>query len=249
MASASELYQFPEADQLDPHAYTFGAQMFPYQNQHPEYGQAFADFMTARRAATWSKWFDIYPAAAQWLASTAPALKRNDPAAVLLVDVAGGQGYWTQQFQHTRDSAALPGRLVVQDQPSVVATANLDGVEAMAYDFLTPQPIKGARAYYFKQIMHDWPDSTCRTILGHTVAAMEKGYSTLLINDFVLPERDVGFRAASMDIAMMLLSSGLERTETQWRHLLDSVGVRIVKIWTVGDIHEGNEAVIECEKI
>lgn len=48
---------------------------------------------------------------------------------------------------------------------------------------------------------------------------------------------------------MMVLNTGIERTEKQWKNLLESVGVKIVKIWSVGDISEGNEAVIECEKV
>lgn len=48
---------------------------------------------------------------------------------------------------------------------------------------------------------------------------------------------------------MLVLLSGLERTEKQWRTLVESVGLKIVKIWVDDDTHEGNEAVIECEKI
>jgi hypothetical protein len=66
--------------------------------------------------------------------------------------------------------------------------------------------------------------------------------SRLLINEFVLPNTGVTQLPASLDIMMMTMVSGLERTESQWRALLASVGLEVVRIWTV--IPEA-EAVIE----
>lgn len=66
--------------------------------------------------------------------------------------------------------------------------------------------------------------------------------SRLLINDFVIPNTGATQLPASLDIMMMAMVSGLERTESQWRELLESVGLEIVQIWTV--IPEA-EAVIE----
>lgn len=193
MAKDSKLFQFPTDGQLDPHTTAFGQDGFHYMGEHREYGQAFEDFMTARRAATWSQWFEIYPAGQEL---PKKSLKES-PESILLVDVAGGQGYWTQRFQQAF-SKTLPGRLVVEDQPFVIENAKLEGVEKLSYDFFQPQPIKGARVYYFKQIMHNWSDASCQKILQNTVDAMEKDYSTVLINDYVLPEEKVGLRAASM---------------------------------------------------
>jgi len=70
---------------------------------------------------------------------------------------------------------------------------------------------------------------------------MENGYSKLLINDFVLPDTEVPLHPTLLDITMMSLCSGVERSEKQWRDLIDSVGLQIVKIWRT----EGAEAVIE----
>lgn len=47
----------------------------------------------------------------------------------------------------------------------------------------------------------------------------------------------------------MFLNSGIQRNEKQWATMLKSAGLRIVKIWTVGGISDGNEPVIECEKM
>jgi hypothetical protein len=87
---------------------------------------------------------------------------------VLLVDNGGGQGHWAQEFRRAMPSQEYHGRVFVQDQSSVVSRIYLDGIEAMAYDFFTPQPIKGARFYLFKQVIHDWDDKKAAKILQNT---------------------------------------------------------------------------------
>ncbi|KAK1590435.1 S-adenosyl-L-methionine-dependent methyltransferase [Colletotrichum navitas] len=51
-------------------------------------------------------------------------------------------------------------------------------------------------------------------------------------------------KTTALDIMMMTLFSAKERTEEQWRNLLEPAGLKIVKIWTKG---EGVESLIECE--
>lgn len=68
---------------------------------------------------------------------------------------------------------------------------------------------------------------------------MTPGYSKLLINEWVLPDTNVPLYPAALDITMMVLLSGIERTETQWKELLSSVGLKIVKFWSVGPEDEG----------
>ena len=104
----------------------------------------------------------------------------------------------------------------------------------------------GARAYYFRQIFHDWPDNKCREILKKTVAAMEKGYSKVLINEMVVPDIGAGTVACQVDFTMMAVLAARERTETDWRNLLEPEGLQITKIWTVD---QGTESVIEAMKV
>lgn len=101
----------------------------------------------------------------------------------------------------------------------------------------------GAQLYFFRGICHDWSDDQCRKFLSNTVRAMDEN-SRLLINEFVLPNTGAGQLQASLDIMMMMLVSGLERTEMQWRDLLDSVGLEVVRIWS---IMPEVEAVIETK--
>jgi hypothetical protein len=72
---------------------------------------------------------------------------------------------------------------------------------------------------------------------------MEKEHSRLLINEYVLPDTGCDLHPALVDIMMMSLACGAERTEKQWRVLLDSVGLDIVRIWS----SPGVESVIETK--
>ena len=73
---------------------------------------------------------------------------------------------------------------------------------------------------------------------------MDRDYSTLFINDYVLPETGASVHSAAMDLQMMTFVAGMERTENQWKSLLDSSGLNIVKIWYSST---GFESVIECK--
>jgi len=103
----------------------------------------------------------------------------------------------------------------------------------------------GARAYYMHSVLHDWPDDVCERILANVKNAMERGYSKLLINENVIPDVQAHWEATALDMMMLALFASKERTAAQWKHLLeDRAGLKIVKIWDVGN---GVESLIECE--
>lgn len=77
----------------------------------------------------------------------------------------------------------------------------------------------------------------------NTASAMAQNYSKLIIVDFVLPDVNVPLFQASLDIQMMSIGAGVERSENQWRELLSSAGFEIVNIWRN---NPGMEAVIEA---
>jgi hypothetical protein len=83
------------------------------------------------------------------------------------------------------------GRLVLQELPEVIAAAKRmgvgedGGIELQVHDFFKPQPVRGARVYFMRSVLHDWADEQCRMILGQLKDAMEPGYSKILISDCV----------------------------------------------------------------
>jgi hypothetical protein len=101
----------------------------------------------------------------------------------------------------------------------------------------------GARWYHLRRVFHNWSDPDCRRVLSQTKAAFTPGFSTLLIQENVLPNQGCPKRGALGDIAMMQ-HTGMERNEDQWRQLLSSAGFEIVRIWRA---ELGTTAIIEAD--
>ncbi|KAF2136816.1 uncharacterized protein K452DRAFT_279374 [Aplosporella prunicola CBS 121167] len=154
----------------------------------------------------------------------------NDEDSVAFVDIGGGKGHVINQIKAA--TPGLKGKFVLQDRQTVLDDIDhpTPGITRMGHDFFKPQPIKGARAYYFRRIFHDWPDNESRIILKHIVEAMTPGVSRLLLAEMVVPNKGADALAAWMD-QCMLSFGGTERTERDWRSLLDSVGLELVKVW------------------
>lgn len=94
-------------------------------------------------------------------------------------------------------------------------------------------------------VLHDWPDDRAEAIVGRIKAAMRPGYSRLLVNENVLPRTRAYWETSALDLVMLSLLSARQRTERDWRGLLEGrCGLRIVKIWNGG---RGVESLIECE--
>ena len=84
----------------------------------------------------------------------------------------------------------------------------------------------------------------CRQILQNTIPALDPHHSRIVIVDMVLPDIGAALLPVLFDINMMLMS-GRERTEREWRGLLKDVGLRVVKItgpkpgaWTMDSVIE-----------
>lgn len=88
---------------------------------------------------------------------------------------------------------------------------------------------EGARAYYFRNILHDYPDEKCVILLRKTMTAMDQD-SLILINEMILPNQGMHWHATLSDINMMASLAGMERTEKQWYALLDSAGLKVQRI-------------------
>ena len=158
------------------------------------------------------------------LSSLFPPHYRSD---ILVVDVGGGRGEALEDLRAHRPD--LEGSMIFQDLPEVFeGREDIPGVKAMAHDFFTPQPVKGASVYLFRHVLHDWPDEANRKILLHVVPALAPE-SRIVIQEQVVPTKGASMLNVGVDISMMLFS-GMERSEKQWSALLDSAGFQIVKI-------------------
>jgi hypothetical protein len=166
-------------------------------------------------------WFDYYPVTENLIVAAA-----TNP---LLVDVGGGLGQDLIAFREKFPN--LPGKLIVQDLPVVICGIKdlPSGVEAMVHNFFKTQPVRDAKAYYMRHILHDWPDKQAKLILDSVRMAMGPN-SVLLIDENVLSEVGVPLVSAQMDFALMMSFSSLERTESQYKRLLEECGLKIVSV-------------------
>lgn len=169
---------------------------------------------------------------------------------VLVVDVGGNGGHDLIGFHRAHPS--MPGRLILQDLPAIIQSLDSaalaeQGIEVMGHDFFTPQPIHGAKAYYLKMCLHDWPNSECTQIPSQLKHALKPGYSRILLNEIVVPDEKAGWFETSVDILMMQVHSAQERREREWIGLVDAVGgLRVKHIW---DVDGAVEKVIEIEAV
>ena len=56
--------------------------------------------------------------------------------------------------------------------------------------------------------------------------------SVILLDEMVLPDREVHWQSTQIDLTMMAALASIERTKAQWARLLDSVDLRIVEVYT-----------------
>ena len=72
---------------------------------------------------------------------------------------------------------------------------------------------------------------------------MTPGYSRLLIFEYILQDTNNALYPVLLDMNMLALLSGMERSKRQWQALLEEAGLEIVKFWTVKG---GDEGLIEA---
>ncbi|KAJ6006798.1 hypothetical protein N7451_004742 [Penicillium sp. IBT 35674x] len=218
------------------HAYNTTGTCWDWLAKNPGALDRFNTFMEGGRdeIAHWADWFPVQEQLLDGASDDRP----------LLVDVAGGRGHDLAGFKERFPVGA--GKLVLEDLPSVIEDIQTldEDIQRVKHDIFTPQPVKGARAYYFKHIMHDWDDDHCRVILQHITAAMQTGYSKVLIEDYIVPDQNAGPKETLTDLIVMVWCPGIERTRHRWTELLQSVGLTIKKFWVP---HGHNKGVIEAE--
>ena len=168
-------------------------------------------------------------------------LERYDFSGIrTLVDVGAGYGPLTIAVLDKYPEV----RGVVFDLPEVIEAAptNLpvknDSVARrlryMAGDMFKEVP--AADAYVLKLIMHDWDDAACATILSNVCARLERGGRVICIDNVMPPLGDVSdVPQKLLDVNMMLLLPGKERTRVEWEALYRGADLSVTAMVPVPD--------------
>jgi demethylsterigmatocystin 6-O-methyltransferase len=79
--------------------------------------------------------------------------------------------------------------------------------------------------------MHDHANNKCLAILKNIVKAMTNA-STLLVDEIVVPNKNIDWYVTQTDLAMMVQFSAMGRTKSHWHRLLTEAGLKIQSVTT-----------------
>ncbi|HTU24233.1 MAG TPA: methyltransferase [Pirellulales bacterium] len=194
----------------------YGAPIFQYLAAHPDKARVFDEAMVGVHGQ-----------------ETAAMLAAYDFAGITtLADVGGGNGSLLSAVlaKHPR----LKGMLV--DRPDVIPRARelltaagvIDRCQLVGGNFFESVPA-GADAYLMRHIIHDWEDAKSTLILQNIRQVLPAGGRVLLVEGIVEPGNEPSF-IKSLDLTMLLMPGGQERTAEEYKKLLAGAGLRLDRI-------------------
>ncbi len=155
------------------------------------------------------------------------------PAGRTVADIGGSDGsVLVELLTHDGDAGR---RGILFDRPTTVPAARpvlsaaglTDRIEVRAGDFFIEVP--PADIYVLSAILHDWDDNACQLLLGSIAAAGAPG-ARLLVIEGVVPEGDEPHLTKAIDLTMLGMLTGKERTEKEYRDLLHRAGFTLDRI-------------------
>lgn len=147
-----------------------------------------------------------------------------------IVDVGGNQGHFLSAIL----DAAPKATGILFDRPEVMPEARetltarglIDRVELVGGDFLEGVP-EGGDLYLIKGVLHDWDDEGAARILGNCHRAAPAGSTILSLEGIVRAEPPLDQVVQLIDLSMLLLVGGRERTRAEFDTLFGSAGYKI----------------------
>ena len=100
--------------------------------------------------------------------------------------------------------------------------------DVLVCDFFEKVP-GGCDALLLSHILHDWPDEACLRILGNCRDALEPG-TRLLVVEMLLPPGNEPSMGKLLDLEMMVVTGGIERTEREIAALLEASGFAVARV-------------------
>ena len=196
--------------------HVFGTSYFTYLAAHPDASSIFNDAMTG-----WT---------AQLADAVVAAYDFAGPGVV--VDVGGGTGLLLATI--LKAAPALRGTLFELSHVAERAGAYLraapigDRYSVVAGDFFEAVP-GGGSFYILAQILHDWDDDHCGKILRNCRQAMSPGAKLLIIEQVIPPHNEPSL-GKWLDLHMLVLLGGRERTESGYASLLEAADLRLDRV-------------------
>ena len=195
--------------------HVYGASKWQYMAEHPDE----------------AKIFDAAMSSFSSVVAAAVVAAYDFSSSATVVDIGGGDG--------TLLTAILKGnpqlRGVLADLPHVAEGAQrrfkteglADRCEIAAGSFFESVP--AGDTYVLKWIIHDWDNQRSAAILKNCRSAMATNGRVLLVEAVIQPGTATSF-SKYVDLNMLVMTGGRERTQAEYRALLDSAGLRLTRI-------------------
>ena len=149
-----------------------------------------------------------------------------------LVDVGGGHGGLITSV--LKKNPNLKGVLfdapeVIEGAQTKIEAAGLAArLETASGNFFEAVPA-GGDAYIMKWIIHDWDDQKSNTIL-RNIRNQIPANGRLILIDSVVPETNEPHFSKFIDLNMLVMTGGKERTEKEFQELLAAAGFRLLRV-------------------
>jgi hypothetical protein len=190
-----------------------GAEIFDYYGKHPEEAAAFSGAMEGLTS----------------MVAHELAENLETASAVRAVDVGGASGTLLAALLDA--NASLGG--VLLELPHVVASAKTalarfgTRCEIVAGDFFAAVP--DGDLLLLQSILHDWDDEQCGTILRNCASSLRANGRVVIVEQ-IIPEEGGPSHATLMDLNMLVMLPGRERTLREHDALLQAAGLRIHRV-------------------
>ena len=196
--------------------HVYGKPVFDYLAEHPEAARVFDAAMTAVHGS-----------------ETAQMLSAYDFSSVkTLADIGGGNGSLItmvlQRYPKLKGILYDIDHVVARAKPRLEAAGVADRCQVIAGNFFESVP-KGADTYLMRHIIHDWDEARCIQILKHVRAVLPTGGKLLLIEAVVPMGNEPSF-GKLIDINMLVMPGGKERTADEYKALYAAAGFKLSRI-------------------
>jgi len=194
----------------------FGVDIWKYFQQNPEDAAVFNNSMSSMTAATNEAIMSLY----------------DFSNFGTVVDVGGGHGGLITSILNRNpkvEGVLFDAPEVIEGaRPKLEAAGVAERCETVAGDFFKSVPA-GGDAYVMKWIIHDWDDEKSITILRNCRSRM-RANGRLILVDCVVPESDEPHFSKFIDLNMLVMTGGKERTAKEFEQLLGAAGFKLLRI-------------------
>ncbi len=159
----------------------------------------------------------------------------------VVTDIGGGQGKLLSKILNHHNTV---DKVILFDLPQVVANVPQTNPKFITQggSFFENINIQ-ADCYILKRVLHDWDDAKASVILKNVAHTMKTG-STLYLIEYVMDKSDNPKFIAEIDLLLLTIFQGIERTSTEFESLINNAGLKILNI----KLLNGLLSVIECTK-